>query len=815
MNTLKTNFRPTVLSQSLAAILICGSLLAPTAHAARINIPAGSLDQAIELLARQAGIVIAADGKYTRQVSVAAISGELSAGQALQQLLRGSTLEAVQQKDGSYLLRPVAELPAVKVSATAPAAANLAVVAAGVNEAQLPTVRVSAAANSGGSEATATSPVKGYVAKRSATATKTDTPIVETPQSITVIGQNEMRARDAQSVSEALAYVPGVQVFRLADRADDLGNPEVRGFGGNVPSYRDGLMQFASGWIFTNFNEPYAIERIEVLRGPASSIYGAAELGGVIHYQSKRPQVDQVQEVAANIGDRGQLGVRSDLGGQLGDAQWRLVGSLGRIDNQVRYPGYPVAKRDTVLLAPSLSLDLSERTRLTLLGEYLYKEGIGAEGWELTRVDQSHTGLPIGEPSFDGSLQKQWRAGYELNHKLSDTWQLKHNLRVASAEKDSKFAYRGDPDPVGITQTGFALHEERLGKSTSLDLQLSGDISTGRLKHQLLVGIDYLNYRFSEKSSNYEAVPLDINHPVYGKPVQFLDSKASDAGEHLKTVGLYAQDQISIDRWRFTGGLRLDRVEHERSDRLAGTTTTTTDTALTGRIGVNYLFNNGFAPYISYGTSFRPQAGSDRNGKHFDPTEGQQYEAGVRYQPQGGKGMISAAVYQLTKSNVLTADPRNTPAESFQIATGEIRARGLELEARIEPLAGLNLIANYSYNPMKITRSNGSDVGKSPTLKSKHLASAWLDYTVQSGSLRGVGFGLGARYTGPQFKDEQNTKSFAGRTSYDAAISYKYGQWQTRLNATNLTNARPVVNDNWGIQRAPARTVNLDVSYKF
>lgn len=783
MNTLKTNFRPTVLSQSLAAILICGSLLAPAAHAARINIPAGSLDQAIQLLARQAGIVIAADGKYTRQVSVAAISGELSAGQALQQLLRGSTLEAVQQKDGSYLLRPVAELPAVKVSATAPAAANLG--AASSKEAQLPTVRVSAAANTGGSEG------RGYVAKRSATATKTDTPIIETSQSIHTVSSEQIENQGVQRISQALRYTPGVSADMRGDtsRFDTLA---FRGIGGvtDTAQYLDGLRLPRGVSYLVPQMEVHGVERLDVLKGPASIMYGQAPLGGIINMTSKRPTDEAFNELGLTAGSKHFRQIAWDSSNALNDddtLRYRLVALAKKSDTSVDF-----TREERIYVAPSIVWQPGADTSLTLLAMYQHDPYGGFYGVLPSKgsiLPNPHGPIARnffdGSPSFNDFDRKQTSIGYEFSHRLNEAWTFKQNMRYLQLDLQQSQVGTQLMLPDNRTLMRYAHWSEEDLKAINLDTRLHGLIRTGAAEHQLLFGLDLQHDQWRQTTGLGRAPTLDLFAPNYE---QIIAKPAALSNPHRKQklLGLYAQDQITLDDWHFTLGGRFDRADIRTDNPLRRSVAEQKLSELTWRAGALYRFDSGFAPYASYSTSFDPSTTTNPYGAPFKPTTGRQFEAGLKYQPASWNALFTMAAFDLTQQNVLTRDPAsNLP--NAKVQTGEINSRGLELEARVSPAKDFNVIAGMTVINPKVTRSNGVDLGKRPVAVAKTSASLWGDYRVTEGRFAGWTLGAGVRHVGSSYADEANLQKIPSYTTMDAMLRFDFKHLDPALRGMSFT----------------------------
>lgn len=232
-----------------------------------------------------------------------------------------------------------------------------------------------------------------------------------------------------------------------------------------------------------------------------------------------------------------------------------------------------------------------------------------------------------------------------------------------------------------------------------------------------------------------------------------------------------------------TLGGRYDWVDSKTVDAFSSAITNQNNRAFTKRAGLGYEFDSGVVPYISYAESFMPTSGTAFDGTPFKPTAGTQYEAGIKYQPKGTKLQMTAAVYDLRLQNVLTVDPDH-PGRSVQ--TGETTSRGLELEAVASLNRNLNITAAYTYNDVRVTRSNGPNLGKRPFRVPPHLASIWADYTIREGALNGLGFGGGIRYVAASAGDTLNTFEAPAYTLVDAMLHYDIDNWRFSVNATNL-----------------------------
>ncbi|WPH12563.1 TonB-dependent siderophore receptor [Variovorax paradoxus] len=633
---------------------------------------------------------------------------------------------------------------------------------------------------SGEQPETATGPVRGYVARRSATATKTDTPLIETPQSVSVIGREELEARGVQNIMEAVRYTPGVTVSNWGYDPRGIDWLLIRGFDATAGNamYRDGLVLPAY-----SMTEPYGVERVEVLRGPSSVTFGQGDAGGIVNRVSKMPSATPVREIEVQYGSFQRKQVAVDVGGAISDTlSYRLVGVELDSNSQQRYAnGAPVeAKRH--YLAPSLRWRPSAATSFTLLGEFLDSKA-GDDTFYVTDLNGRNTGLLQGEPNYSRIKQRQASIGYLFEHHINDDWTVRQNMRYFSFDTDKHHMVTTlEPDNYTLSRTArFA--PERVNQWTS-DVQLQGRVRSGIVEHTLLFGVDWTRSRYTAKQFSGPAPSLDLRFPINGQPVPEPFNPDSNYTQTSEQIGVYAQDQIKIDqRWIVTLSGRQDHVKSRSFNRLDSSRTTQSDDKFSGRAGLSYLIGNGFAPYISYAESFMPNSGADANSQPFRPSRGKQVEAGLKYQPEGSRTMVTAAVFDLRKSNVVTYNQDTFEARQI----GRIRSRGLELEAKAELARNLNLTAAYTFLDMKVLDSaNTSEIGNMPIQVPKHSASVWLDYTMNNG----FGFGGGVRYIGKRWNDVTNTSAEGGVALLDATVHYKTGPWRFALTATNLANRK-------------------------
>ncbi|VCU68603.1 Ferrichrome-iron receptor precursor [Pigmentiphaga humi] len=749
------------------------------------DIPAGPLVQALNRFGREAGVMLSFTAEQTRGLQSPGLRGSHSVPAALRALLAGTGLEAVAQANGGYVLRaaPVAAAPA------APAASTL------------PEIAVTGTVD----RETADGPVQGLIASRSATATKTDTPLLETPQTLTVIPREQLELQEASTVTHALQYAPGALAsFGATNTHSDV--VQTRGF--YPRDYLDGLrLPFSQYSVAVPQFDPYMLERIELLQGPASVLFGQSSPGGILNMVSRRPQATPSHEVLLQGGNFDRLQLAFDTTGPIDDEGKLLYRLTGLARGNDGLNDFSHEKRR--LIAPSFTWRPSADTSLTLLTHYQHDDlipqyqALPAAG---TLLPNPNGQLPrerfSGEPGWDRFDRKQYGIGYALEHRLNPDWTLRQNVRYTSVDVTTRAMAAAALGADQRTLTRVATMGQAQGSVLAVDNQAQARFSTGGLDHTLLLGVDVIRQRDDYRFASQLASDLDLYAPVYGSPIPALAPRLSTLQE-MTQVGLYAQDQIRTGRWVFTVGGRYDRADADTDNRVAGSTVSRSDKAFSGRIGVNYLMDGGIAPYASYSTSFEPTLGTDFDGTPFEPTKGRQAEVGVKYQPEGGNLLLTLAAYKLTQSNVLTPDTA-AGHTGFSVQTGEVEINGISAEARMQPVRNVSLIAAYAYTDSEVTRANPNSAGVSlqgkPLSRTpRHTASLWAGYHFTSGPLDGFTAGMGVRYLGSNYADTAISMRLPSLTLLDMALHYDFGRanpalpgWKLSLGVANLADKQYV-----------------------
>lgn len=695
---------------------------------------------------------------------------------------------------GNIALRKIAVVVATAVS-------GMSVYAQAADKPKEETITVTAAP---AAQESAWGPSPTIAAKRTATATKTDTPIEKTPQSVSVVTREEMDMKQPTTVKEAIAYTPGVFSTRGSSTTYDV--VTIRGFTTsstvNTNQYLDGMKLQGNNYSEVSM-DPYFLERVEVMRGPVSVLYGNSNPGGIVSMVSKRPTTEPLKEVQFKMGTNNLWQTGFDFSDAIDDAgvwSYRLTGLGSSQDAQQQ-----MAKSTRYAIAPSFSWRPDDKTDFTFLSNFQSDPDAGYYGWlpregtvvPYTDVNGNQHKLPTdfneGDPDNKMSRRQQM-VGYSFAHQFDDTFTVRQNLRYAQVHTLYRSVYGYGYQAPGMINRQYVRSDENLNTFT-VDTQLQSRFATGPVDHTLLTGVDYSRMRNDINAEYGSADPISMQNPQYNNPninVTFPYAVLN----RMEQTGLYAQDQAEWDKWVLTLGGRYDYATTSTLTRSSNSMAENHDQQFTWRGGLNYVFDNGVSPYFSYSQSFEPVSGSSASGKPFDPSHGEQYETGVKYVPKDMPVVVTAAAYQLTKDKNLTADPNNP---GFSIQTGEIRSRGFELEAKAAVNANINLTAAYTFTDAKYTNDTVFE-GKRPAEVPRNMASLWADYTFHETALSGLTLGAGARYIGSTVSYYQNdpvkkNQSFnvASYAVVDATVKYDLARFglpgsSVGVNVNNLFN---------------------------
>lgn len=630
-----------------------------------------------------------------------------------------------------------------------------------------------------------------YVSTEGSSASKSDIPLVEMPQSVSVVSRDMIDLLNWTSLNESVRYSAGAtgEAFGPDERYDWL---QIRGF--TPVQFIDGV-QAPIGSVNNTGTDLYGSEAVEVLKGPASVLYGQAPPGGIVNMISRRPQDEFGGELEAQVGEYNMWQIAGDLTGPMTDTVSGRITALYR-DRETQVD-FLTSKR--LFISPAVTFKFGDSTRLTLLANYqddnLDNQTTGflpIYGTALPNpLGKVPVGRNLGETGYNFFNREQWSAGWDFSHEVNENFSIQQNLKYFDVKVDSRAVFgaglvdndfNGVPDDYRTVNRFDFPFNERID-SLSVDTRAQFKLASGAVEHAMLFGVDYRKYEGFSEFGFGVAPAIDLFDPVYDAVIPpaalftFID-------ETREQIGVYAQEQMKIGSFVVTLNARNDWV-----DRNPTTGSSQDDEKFTYRAGVNYVFENGFAPYAQVARSFEPVSGATFDGDPFKPTEGDQIEAGVKFDGRtfGPDVRVfgSLAAYKIKQKNVLTPDPDHL---FFSLQQGEVEVKGVELEvaARIRERMTFNLA--YTSIDSEVTKSLGGDLGNELVAVPDNLISALADYTFQDGPVAGLGFGLGLRHRGSLYGDGANQFKSDSVTMYDAILHYDTRDWRFAVNASNFTD---------------------------
>jgi len=805
-----TLLRPRLLAVAIAFCTpLASSQLIAAEQASSVrtyDLPAAPLASTLNQIASQAGLALSLNPSLAAGKTSAPVKGQFDATGALREALRGSGLQLEQSGTGTYSLSAVPEgalaLPATSVI--------------GVEDTE-----------------SAWGPVQGYLAKRTAAGTKTDTALAEVPRSISVATREQMQDRAVQNLDDAVRYMPGVVAssYGSDSRAEWL---KVRGF--EPTQYLDGL-PLPKGTYTMPKMETWNLERVALLRGPASSVYGQTPPGGLIDMVSRRPEAFASNEVQLQIGSYQRKQISFDSTGPVDD-EGRF---LYRVSGVVRDSNTTIEHNDDKRynIAPSLSWNIDPDTRLTFLSQFnrddtgITSQFLPLQGTQLSSpAGEVKYHKNLGDPQWEFYDKTYYALGYAFEHRMNDVWQFRQNLRYTKSDLSfqgiTAGGFYGSVSDDGTVARGANIVNEDISQF-AVDNNFQADFETGPLKHTVLLGLDHQRVNTNYQWLYGSAPTSNIINPIYGQDFSSVSYAAfNDYNQKTHDTGLYAQDQMALDNWRLTVGGRQDWLHTDSTFyNMNNARDTRNDTAFTGNAALSYVFDSGFTPYVSYAESFQAEAGG-ANGQAFRPGTGKQYEVGLKYQPPGSDMLFTAAAYDLTRKDIVLSDTLGVSRP-----LGEAKVRGFELEATGDVNENLKLTAAYTYANTKMTKvTSPLDQNRPLPLTPENQASAWADYTWHSGVLDGLGLGFGVRYIGEtdniaigsmafvRDKSDGHTDSY---TVYDAAVHYDLSRLNNTLKGVSVAvNANNVFDkeyistcDGFYCYYGDRRNVMASVNYKW
>jgi iron complex outermembrane receptor protein len=634
-----------------------------------------------------------------------------------------------------------------------------------------------------GERESAVGPDTSIVAKNTRTSSKTDTPVLDAPASVSIVTEQELEERGVKTLDQALSYTPGVytDVYGSDNRYDHY---LIRGFySSGLSTYLDGLPLRVDNFTGSRM-ETYGLQRLEVLKGANSTLFGLSQPGGIANAISKRPQQDlSFGEAYTTFGENSHIETGTDFGAPLDKAgiwSYRVVGKW-----QDAEQGIEESRDDRVYLAPSLRYSPSVDTDVTVLTSYNKRNGSTSHGIPYGSGIDPQTYL--GEPDFDRMDTLERNVGYEVRHNLGDGFELRQNARFTDLDVTYNSVYADSP---GVSASRLALAIDGHAQRFDIDNQLQYDRSFSIFDSKTLAGLSYEHNDLSEHRRDGSLAGIDINDPTYvgAGGITFTSGSQTDATQTVRSS--YLQEELTIDKqWIVTLGGRYDYVDtHSYSVPDGGgavTDVSATDEAFTSRAGLTYKVTEELSVYTNYSQSFQPiDANRSALVTSAKPQEGEQYEVGTKFEPEGLDALFTLSLFDLTQKNVSQYD------SSFrQYQVGEINVRGVEFESKFALTDRLDLIGSYAYWDAEIKDDvDTSLIGNRPETVPTNIASLWASYTVPGNDPIGdLTFGFGGRYVDGLYGDNANTVALPSRVVFDAAVTYKITEQASfSVNATNL-----------------------------
>lgn len=668
--------------------------------------------------------------------------------------------------------------------------------------------------------ASASAPTEGYSASTSLGATKTDQPLITTAQSVSVVTRQQMADQGANTISQALEYTPGVysSFGGGATRFDAI---SLRGYhGGDVDNlFLDGMRLMSDGGSHNVLQiDPWFIERVDVIRGPSSALYGQSVPGGVVNLTSKRPQFSQQGHIRLTGGTQNTKGAAFDYTDAINDQwAWRLIGMTRSSDTQ-----YDHTREERYAISPSLLWQPDSDTSL-LLRAYLQKDPSGGYhgSLPLDGTRYAHNGRKLspstneGDPG-DGYQRRQQIYSYEFDHQFTDVWSVYSAGSYTHTNVSLDQVYQvGWIDDSDMLARGYSGSRGSLD-GWSTDNRLRADFNTGDLAHTLILGAEDHRFRNDLWTGAGGAAPLN---PFSGYTAQtgHTVTYSDDNNRRYYQTGLYLQDEMVWNRWHVDVSARYDRIVSQQVSDTQGTSNRRSDDHISGRASLLYALDNGLSPYLSYSQAITPAMLPGADGKPLKPTTAEQVEAGLKFQPPGSSDLYSIAVYDLTQKDVATRDPNI--ATATYIPAGKVHSQGVELEAHHQITPQLSTIASYTWNRLRFQDTKDGTDNNTPQLTPDQMASFWARYQFPAG----ISVGAGVRYIGKQWADDANTARLPSVTLMDAMMRADLSVWSPTLkgayvqvNANNIGDREYISgcygtgNCYWGAERSVIATVGYD-----
>jgi iron complex outermembrane recepter protein len=630
-----------------------------------------------------------------------------------------------------------------------------------------------------------------YFAPNATTATKLDVPLRDVPASIQVIPRQLIEDKKIIRLNDLADYVSGVQAQSGYGGLSSQGY-YFRGFETSFETFRNGFRDFG----FLTPRDIANVERVEFLKGPASVLYGGSfgSIAGIVNTITKKPLADPFYQVSMTFGSYSLHRPAIDLSGPLTPDKSLLYRLNVAYENAGSYRDF--IENESIFVAPALTWRIGPKTTVTFELEYQNFNYVFDRG---LLPSAAFLNLPrkrfLGEPGFNRASLDALAITYNFEHNFSDNWKFRQGFNanlVSNFQQNVRGSRFSEPllEADGRSLPRRAEREpDSDQKNFTLQNELFGKFKTGSIRHNLLFGVELSRYRFSYAFFRATIDALDIFNPVYGaKPGEF-ELAYSPENYGADNLGIYVQDLMELSpNLKLLAGLRFDSNDSFYKNEDGTVNQEQTDASVSPRLGLVYQPSDTTALYFSWSRSFNPQFFSrNRTGEPFEPETGEQFELGLKQDFLNKRLSLNLSAYQITKQNVLTADPEDT---NFSIQTGEQKSRGVELDVIGQILPGLDIIATYAYTDAFVSEDNSIPVGETLVNAAKHRASVWMKYEIQSGNLSGLGFGVGVVFNGDRPIGLPNVLVLPSYIRADAALFYRRDRLRLSLNVRNLTNTK-------------------------
>ncbi|NQY23472.1 MAG: TonB-dependent siderophore receptor [Campylobacteraceae bacterium] len=698
--------------------------------------------------------------------------------------------------------------------------------------------------------------LKGYVATKSSTGSKMDLDITDIPQSVSVITNDMIEDRNAKTIMNITSYTASIfqPYSENSEKRANYGN--IRGVGSLYrSSFLDGLKLLYGGHLIPSIN-PYALERVEVLKGPSSVLYGASGVGGLLNLQSKKANTSNEKEVGISYGTHKNKSVFADVNHTINErVSVRLTSKFNKGDNAL-----DKSSHNSYFFNPAIKYNINDTTSLDILlstskdeinglgygfsgtkqkinifknfsSAYSHVPGMAAQYAQIVNANLSSS-MYVGLPDKENYDKKRKAVTLLLQKHINEDMKFSSSFNYTKMDGSNGYSV---PNAAGLTALATDLSDLPLTfiqtkhkvDSIALDNSFQYKWDTKNTTNTSLFGLDIQKMNHEERNSTGVNYKFDVLNPDYSQRITDATTLSSNTDNSSTQIGFYAQNQMTInEKLILSLSLRYDKLKEEVDNNLTNTSKSYKHSKVSNRMGLTYKFDNGLAPYVSYSTSFEGNPGSATvSGKKFKPSIGKQYEAGLKFKPKNINAFYTLAVFETTQSDKITRDTSSTDA-SARIQEGGVKVKGIEFDAVFKPLENSNLV--FSIAKLKgeeIDMPSSADNGRKLSNLPKLNASIWADYIFKNTSIGDLKLGTGIKYIGKS--KLLDTNYFAAGTpqelyenpSYtlvDTVISTVYKDVKIALNINNLFNKEVnIANNAISSTETEGRTYNIALSFKF